>query len=204
MVKVKICGITNLKDAEAAIAAGADALGFVFAKSPRNIKPKDAAKIIDKLPPFVNTVAVFADTPAATVEKTVRQCRIDTLQFHGNESPAYCRYFMKAHKVIKAFRIKGKNSLKAIKKYKVDGYLLDAFIEGVKGGTGKTFDLKFAKYAKKSVSPVILSGGLNPENVAGALNSVMPYAVDVSSGVEKIPGKKDHKLIRKFMKAVKK
>lgn len=203
MVKVKICGITNLKDAMAAVDAGAGAIGFVFAKSPRRIKPQDAAKIIKNLQRPVNCVGVFVGAPVKTVEKIVKACKIGTLQFHGSESPEYCAYFRKARKVIKAFRIKDKNDLKDLKRYKVDGYLLDTFVKGLKGGTGRMFNWKLAKEAKKIASPIILSGGLNPENVARAIRTVRPYMVDVSSGVEKYPGKKDKKLMEKFIKEVK-
>jgi phosphoribosylanthranilate isomerase len=201
MVKVKICGITNLKDARAAIAAGADAVGFVFAESPRRISHLAAKGIIEKVKPVVNFVGVFADAPQKTVKKTTTSCRIDTLQFHGHESPAYCRYFMDTHKVIKAFRIKDKEDLQRLKRYKVDGYLLDTFVKGAKGGTGRAFDWRLASQAKKLVHPVILSGGLNPKNVSGAIRAVRPYAVDVSSGVESRPGKKDARLIKRFMDA---
>ncbi len=203
MVRAKICGITNLEDAKAAINAGADALGFVFAKSPRQIKPQDAARIIDELPPFVNCAGVFVDAPVKIVEKIARQCKTGTLQFHGNESHEYCSYFRKKYKVIKAFRIKNKKDLKDLAKYKVDGYLLDTFVRGIKGGTGKAFDWRLAKQAKKIVSPIILSGGLNPENIADAIRLVKPYAVDVSSGVELRPREKDKILMEKFIKEAK-
>ncbi len=200
MVRVKICGITNLEDALAAVDAGADALGFVFAESPRRVRPQDAARIIDNLPVLVNCVGVFADEPVKIVEKIARQCKIGALQFHGDESPEYCRHFRKTYKVIKAFRVKDKSDLKVLVKYKADGYLLDAFIKGIKGGTGKTFDWELARQAKRFAGPVILSGGLNAENISRAVSAVRPYAVDASSGVESMPGKKDPWLIREFIK----
>lgn len=202
MVKVKICGITNFRDAKSAVDAGADAIGFIFAKSPRRVSPEKAAGIIKKIRRPISRVGVFLDTPVKEVGKTAGQCKIDTLQFHGNESPRYCNYFRNTYKVIKAFRIKGKRDLKKLRRYKVDGYLLDTFVKGVAGGTGKVFDWKLAKQAKAIARPVILSGGLNPENVKEAIKKVRPYAVDVASGVESRPGKKDIKLMKEFIKTV--
>ncbi|MCX5712938.1 MAG: phosphoribosylanthranilate isomerase [Candidatus Omnitrophica bacterium] len=203
MVRVKICGVTNLKDALAAIDAGADALGFVFAKSPRRIKPSDAAGIIGKLPVFVNCVGVFVNESVKSVEKIAKQCKLDTLQFHGEEGPEYCRHFKKTHKVIKAFKIKDIKSLKIMPRYDVDGYLLDTYARGAVGGTGLVFDWAIAKRAKKMKSHLILSGGLDVKNVKNAVKIVRPYAVDVSSGVEARPGKKNLKVMREFIKAVK-
>lgn len=202
MVKVKICGITNLKDAKLAVELGADALGFVFAQSPRRIKPVDAVRIISDLPPLVNFVGVFVNASIKTVEKIIKICKIDTLQFHGDEPPEYCAHFRKARNVLKAFRVKDRNSLEALSAYNVNGYLLDAFAQ-VCGGSGRTFDWQLAKEAKRITSPVILSGGLNPRNVKDAIEIAGPYAVDVSSGVESQPGKKDFELMKEFMKAVK-
>lgn len=202
VTRIKVCGITNLIDAETAVKLGADAIGFVFAKSPRQIGPKKAARIIDKLDAFKNFTGVFVNTPAESVKKITQVCKLNTLQFHGEETPEYCGIFRKTHKVFKAFRIKDRNSLKLLRKYDVDGYLLDTYVKGAKGGTGKTFNWQLAKEAKKLASPVILSGGLNPENVAGAIKKARPYMVDVSSGVESSPGKKDVKLIKAFINAV--
>jgi len=202
VVRVKVCGITNLEDALAAIQLGADAIGFVFAKSPRHVSIQEAERIIEKLPPFVNFTGLFVNANRKVVEKTIKTCKIDTLQFHGEESNGYCSYFKRTHKVVKAFRIKDKKILDLLLNYDVDGYLLDTYIEGAAGGTGKIFDWNLAKRAKTLVSPVILSGGLNPGNVAQAIKKVRPYAVDVSSGIEKRPGKKDLKLMKKFIKAV--
>ena len=202
-IKVKICGITNLKDARAAVRCGADLLGFIFAKSPRRITKQKAAGIIKALPKSVAKVGVFVNERPAKVKKIAWACRLDALQFHGNERPAYCERFRKDFKVIKAFRIKGEKSLKALKKYKVDTYLLDTFKKGRHGGTGKTFDWRLAKKAKRLAGTVILSGGLNSKNVKSAIRQIKPYAVDVSSGVESKPGKKDLKLIKRFIKAAK-
>ena len=202
MVKVKVCGITNLEDACAAIQLGADAIGFVFAKSPRQVTAQQASRIIEKLPPFVSFTGLFVNAERKIVEKTIKTCRIDTLQFHGEESDGYCSYFKRTHKVVKAFKIKDKKSLDLLLDYDVDGYLLDTYIEGAAGGTGKVFDWNLAKKAKTFVNPIILSGGLNPGNVAQAIKKVRPYAVDVSSGIEKKPGKKDLRLMKEFIKAV--
>lgn len=202
MVRVKVCGITNLEDALAAIQLGADAIGFVFAKSPRHVSIQEAERIIEKLPPFVNFTGLFVNANRKVVEKTIKTCKIDTLQFHGEESNGYCSYFKRTHKVVKAFRIKDKKILDLLLNYDVDGYLLDTYIEGAAGGTGKIFDWNLAKRAKTLVSPVILSGGLNPGNVAQAIKKVRPYAVDVSSGIEKRPGKKDLRLMKEFIKVV--
>jgi len=202
-VKIKICGITNLKDAKAAVNAGADILGFVFAKSPRRITPKTAAAIIEDIGPRVEFAGVFVDSPVSVVQKIIIECKIGILQFHGDESPEYCDAFRQTHKVFKAFRIKDKNDLKDLRRYEVDGYLLDTFVKDKKGGTGKTFDWKLAVDAKKLISPVILSGGLGLKNVKNAIRIVEPYMVDVSSGLEKSPGKKDLKLMKDFIKAVK-
>jgi phosphoribosylanthranilate isomerase len=199
--KVKICGITNFEDARAAVDLGADAIGFVFVRSPRQIKPADAAIIIAKVPVFVNCVGVFADQSLKVVEKIARQCKIDTLQFHGKESPEYCAYFKNKYKVIKAFRVKEDKDLKDLIRYKVDAYLLDTYVRGVKGGTGRTFNWELAKKAGWRVSPVIVSGGLNPENVKKAIKIARPYAVDVSGGIESAPGKKDIRLMKEFIKA---
>lgn len=201
MVRVKICGITNLSDAQAAVNAGAWALGFIFyKKSPRYILPAKAKKIIDALPPFVTPVGVFVNEKEAVVHKVCRLTGITTVQFHGEETPAYCGRF-KDYKVIKAFRVREGSDFTAIKRYKSDTFLFDTFQESLAGGTGKTFNwdlLKGQKFAK----PFILSGGLNPTNVRQAIDALSPYAVDVSSGVEKSPGIKDHSLVNAFCQAV--
>ncbi len=202
MTRIKICGITNLEDAISAVDLGGDPLGFIFTKSPRQISPGKAKNIIKKLPPFINVVGVFVNFPMKTVEKIAETCKIDTLQFHGNETPDYCAKFRETHKVIKAFRIKDKESLKLLNKYDVDGYLLDTYIKGTAGGTGKVFDWDLAKEAKRFAEPIILSGGINPGNVKDAIRKVKPYAVDVSSGVERSPGKKDIRLMKEFINAV--
>lgn len=206
MVKVKICGITNYKDAQAACRFGADALGFVFAESPRRITPEKAKDIIKKIPPNVVTVGVFVDENKEKVLKIARDCGLDCLQLHGNESPGYCKELKKCYRIIKAVRVHGKENLKRIKGYDVDAFLLDSYVTGKNGGTGTKFDWDMAVEAKKIVrcidAAVILAGGLDPLNVEDAIRKVKPYAVDASSGLESSPGRKDHGLVKKFIEKV--
>ena len=208
MVKVKICGITNYKDAEAACRFGADALGFVFAKSPRRITPDKAKDIIKKLPPHIVTVGVFVDENREKVLKIARDCRLDCLQLHGNESPGYCKELKKCYKIIKAVRVSDKESLKKLKGYDVDAFLLDSYVKGKKGGTGRKFDWALAAEAKKLGrrvrAPVILAGGLDPVNIEDAIRRVKPYAVDASSGLESSPGRKNHGFVKKFIEKARK
>lgn len=199
MVKIKICGITNYKDAEAACRFGADALGFVFAKSPRGITPKKAKDIIKKLPPYVVTVGVFADEDRENVLKTARDCRLDCLQLHGNESPGYCKELKKCYRIIKAIRVRSIDSLSDLKKYNVDAFLLDSYVRGRRGGTGVKFDWDLAVKAKRYGKPVILAGGIGIGNVRDAVRKVRPYAIDVSSAIEKTPGRKNHNLMKAFI-----
>ncbi len=199
MVRVKVCGITNESDATMAVELGADALGFVFADSPRRVSAEEAANICDGLPPFVSKVGVFVDEDDARVREIAARCGLDLMQFHGSETPAYCRLF--GRKAVKAFRIKDAGSLAWVNKYGPGPILLDAFVEGKAGGTGLTFDWDLAGRVTGR-SRIILSGGLNPGNVAEAITKVKPYAVDVSSGVESSAGRKDARKIREFIKAV--
>ena len=203
MVKVKICGITNVDDALAAVKAGADALGFVFyKKSPRYISPSKAKRIIEALPPFVSKVGVFVDERAGAIRDIIAFCGLDTIQLHGEEDHHTCHRFKRyGVKIVKAFRVKDGFNVDEILVYRVDAYLFDAYVKDVLGGTGATFNWDILKSAQIRV-PVILSGGLHAENVQGAIRAVRPYAVDVSSGVEKEPGKKDHGLVRVFLKSV--
>jgi phosphoribosylanthranilate isomerase len=200
-IAVKICGITNIEDALLAVEAGADAIGFIFAKrSPRLVTKEIVKTIIKQIPPFVSTVGVFVDEPLDVVQDTIDYCGIDIVQLHGNESPTYCSQINK--RVIKAFRIQDISSLLILPNYHVCGYLLDTFIEGLDGGTGKQFDWGLARDAKE-YGRIILAGGLNPENVAEAIMQVQPYGVDVSSGVECLPGKKDRARMIEFVSMVK-
>lgn len=201
MVKVKICGITRLEDALAAIDAGADALGFVFAgQSPRQVSPQQAQAIINQLPPFVLTVGLFVNETVEKVNETAETCGLDIIQLHGEESPQFCSAINR--RVIKAFRVKDEASVELIKDFPAAAYLLDAWSPVAHGGTGLTFNWEIAARAAKS-STIILAGGLSPDNVAAAIQQVQPYAVDVSSGVESSPGKKDAKLVQAFVRLAK-
>jgi phosphoribosylanthranilate isomerase len=201
MTRVKICGITNLDDALAAVEFGADAIGFVFVpNTPRYIEPAKASEIIARLPPFVTTVGLFVNDLQEHIKQVADQCKLSVLQLHGQEPPDFCLQFDR--KVIKAFRVKDKESLTTLPKYTVSAYLLDTYVKGAMGGTGITFDWRLASDAKK-YGLVILAGGLNPENVAKAIQQVHPYGVDVSSGVEAEPGKKNHSKMKDFIAAAK-
>lgn len=201
MTWIKICGITDIEDALKAVELGADALGFVFyEKSPRKITKEKAKEIISFLPKEVVKVGLFVDELEEKVSEIASYCNFDILQFHGDETPDYCKKF--PQKTIKAFRIKDKESVANIPKYEVDYYLLDAYSKAMPGGTGRTFNWDLAREAKKFGRPIILSGGLNPKNIVEALERVSPFGVDVSSGVESSPGKKDHKKLKEFITKV--
>ena len=203
MTKIKICGITNLHDALLAVELGADALGFVFyPKSPRYIKVRAAADICHALPPFVTKVGVFVDELEYEIEKALSECLLNALQFHGSEPPGFCQKF--AAKSIKAIRVRDEESLRVAAEYDVDALLLDTYTEESRGGTGQTFDWSLAVKAKETVvPPIILSGGLTAANVQEAVRKVRPYAVDVGSGVEREPGKKDPEKLRRFIELCK-
>lgn len=199
MVRVKICGITNRIDAEAAVAAGADLLGFNFyRRSPRYIDPASVAAIVGDLPRSVRTVGVFVNAARTEVEKIAAESAVGMLQFHGDESPEMCSGW--SYPVIKALRIRDAQSLATAASYPVDFLLADAFVEGEYGGTGQRVALELLT----GVEPqrLILAGGLNPENVAAVLREIQPYAVDVASGVESTPGMKDHARLRRFISNV--
>jgi phosphoribosylanthranilate isomerase len=202
-VKVKICGITNLKDALASIKAGADALGFVFyKKSPRYISPMKARGIIGKLPAGIIKIGVFCDEKEAAIKNISGSCKLDMLQFHGDETPKFCARF-KGRKIIKAFRVKERLERADIIKYKTCAYLFDAFVKSRPGGTGRRFNWVLIKEVKSFKQPVFLSGGLNHVNVKKAVKSVGPAWVDVSTSVEIKPGRKDPVKVREFIKAAK-
>src|SRR5262245_42848090 len=199
-VRVKICGITRVEDALAAVEAGADALGFMFYHlSPRFVSAAAAATIIRALPPFVAKVGVFVDAPEDVVRRAIEDCGLDTLQFHGQEPPEFCRRF--TLKVIKAFRIRDAASLAATRDYGTETWLLDSYVAGQPGGTGETFNWEIAAQAVQSGGRVVLAGGLTPENVAAAVRQVRPFGVDVSSGVESAPGIKDAAKVQAFIRA---
>ncbi len=202
MVRIKICGITNVTDAQLAAELGADALGFIFfPQSPRSVTPEKARHIIAQLPPLVLTVGVFVNEEAAAVREIASRVGLDWLQLHGEESPDYCRSLNR--RVVKAFRLKEGEGLPNFSPYQgaAQAFLLDAYRPGVPGGTGATFDWHLARQAAKC-GPTILAGGLTPDNVAQAVETARPQAVDVASGVEAAPGKKDPEKLRAFFARV--
>ncbi len=202
-IKIKICGLKDIDIAVKTCELGADAIGFVFAKkSVRYIEFEQAKDIIASLPCFVQSVGVFVNPSPSDVEKAL-SCGIDILQFHGDESVEFCKEFYP--RVIKAIRIKNIEDIEFFKKYEdvCRAFLVDTYTKEAYGGTGKVADWELSKRAVESFSrPVILAGGLSPDNVREAISKVMPYGVDVSSGVELSPGKKDIALIDKFIKTV--
>jgi phosphoribosylanthranilate isomerase len=202
MTRIKICGITSPEDALTAVEAGADALGFVFYKeSPRHIFPEEAARIINLLPPFVQAVGLFVNEAPEIVNQISRNCRLGLVQLHGDETPDYCK--MIEQRVMKAFRIRSLTCLDPIADYRLSGCLLDAYSPAAFGGTGKRFNWEIACEAMIRGHRIVLAGGLTPDNVAEAIRQVKPYAVDVSSGVEVAPGKKDVDKVREFIRNAK-
>ncbi len=202
-LRVKICGLTRLEDALWAVKLGAHALGFIFyPKSPRYIPPEQARRLISQLPPYVTTVGVFVNASREEVTKIVEATGIDLVQLHGQENPEFCSYFFP--KVVKAFRVRDRNDLKEIPYYQkvVRAILLDTFVPGAPGGTGRVFDWSLALEAQKYFLPVVLAGGLNPENIAEAVKTVKPAAVDVNSGIEIAPGIKDLQRLKALFKAL--
>jgi len=201
--RVKICGTTNLEDAQLAAQLGVDALGFIFfAKSPRNIDFDDAGAIIRSLPFFIDRVGVFVDASTEEIRRGV-QAGLSMLQLHGTESPKYCQELRATFtncKVIKAFRVGDHTRAADIAPYNdcVDGYLLDTYVAGNVGGTGQVFDWSVIKRLSLKL-PFLLAGGLSDDNIVDAVRSVQPYGVDVNSGVELAPGKKDHDAVKKIM-----
>ena len=200
MVKVKICGITNIQDALLAIDCGADALGFVFAPSPRRVTPAQVQDMVSQLPSSICKVGVFVDFELEAVNNIKSTCHLDIVQLHGSESPEYCQAFFPD--VVKSFQVRDKTILELLPRYKVKAYLLDSYHAKLKGGTGHSFDWSIALEAKK-YGTIILSGGLNLNNIPQAITAVQPFAVDVSSGVESMPGKKDAGKLEAFIKAAK-
>ena len=202
MIKIKICGITNLEDALLATELGADALGFIFyPQSPRKVAPETAREIIAQLPPFVASVGVFVDEAAAVVQELAARLGLDWVQLHGQESPEYCRNL--GRRVIKGFRIQDAKSLRPLADYReaAQALLLDSYKQGQVGGTGTAFDWRLAREAKP-YGRIILAGGLTPENVAQAIAIALPAAVDAASGTEAAPGRKDPAKLRAFFQAV--
>ena len=203
-LKVKVCGITNAEDAVAAVEAGADALGFIFyEKSPRHVMPAVASRIIAALPPLVLPIGVFVNERLATVRTIMDTCGLAMAQLHGDETATYCHEL--ARPAMKALRLRDRGSLLALAEYQgrggIRGFVLDTYSEFAYGGTGQVADWGLAAEVAKSTS-VLLAGGLTPDNVADAVRTVRPYGVDVSSGVESAPGRKDHGKVRAFLEAV--
>lgn len=202
--KIKICGITNQEDAEIAVQEGADALGFVFySQSPRYVQPAVAQHIIASLPPFVIPVGVFVNHDLDMVKRVFDDCGLALAQLHGDESPDFCESLHRP--VLRAIRLRDRSSFLALAEWKgrmgVKGFVVDAFSDTVYGGTGHTTDWSLAAEVAKA-APMLLAGGLTPENVQEAIRQVRPYGVDVSSGVECSPGQKDPDKIRAFIQSV--
>lgn len=201
-VKVKVCGITNQEDALKAVYYGAWALGFIFYKdSPRAISPSRVRKIVEQLPPFVTAVGVFVNQKEGAIRDICQFTRIHTIQLHGDEDPHFCKR-LQDYKIIKAFRVKNRFDPSNLSAYKVDAYLLDTFEENSLGGTGQIFNWELIKDIKFN-KPFILAGGLTSKNIPEALKILSPYAVDVSSGVEKSPGVKDGRLLKELFDSLK-
>lgn len=199
-MKVKICGITREEDAATAVGAGADALGFIFVRSSKRwIEPERARGIINRLPAHVIPVGVFVDASRHEIREVIRTTGIRLIQLHGDEMPDDVAGLPVP--VWKAFRVKPEFDIGTLGKYTVDGFLLDTFAEGMEGGTGRTFNWAVAVAAKR-FGPVILSGGITPGNVAAAVRTVAPYAIDVNSGVESSPGVKDAAKIERLFSAL--
>ena len=202
MVKVKICGITSERDAAYALEAGADAIGLVFARSPREVSVRKAARIAARVGPWTGVVGVFVNERPAVIRRIARAVGLTAVQLHGDETPADLKA-LRGIRRIKAFRISSPSDLEGSGAFDAEAYLFDTRLPNLYGGGGMVFDWGILKTRRFS-RPVILSGGLGPGNVARAVRLLSPYGVDVSSGVERSPGKKDPKLIRKFVRNAKK
>ncbi|MGI9535733.1 MAG: phosphoribosylanthranilate isomerase [Desulfocapsaceae bacterium] len=208
-VRIKMCGTTRKQDADAAVELGVDALGFIFAdKSPRYVTPELAASLLDDLPPFISRVGVFVDSGLEQIKETVRTAGLTQVQLHGKESADFCAELQKWNRslvVCKAFLV-GKESLGPdVSSYldSIDCLLFDTYVKGMDGGTGQAFDWRTLKGLKVDL-PIILAGGLNPDNVAEAILSTTPYAIDINSGVEESPGVKSHELLSRLVDEVRK
>ena len=201
-VTVKICGITSEVDAQAAVDAGADAIGFMFyEESPRFVTIEQAKTISDALSPHIIRVGVFVNADEAFINRALNECLLNILQFHGDETPEDCGRF--PIMTLKAFRVQGPETLQVMQSYSTAGFLLDAYSKDALGGTGETFNWDLAVQAQKFRRPIFLGGGLTPDNVVEAVQKVEPFAVDVSSGVESEPGKKDAVKMQAFVESAK-
>jgi phosphoribosylanthranilate isomerase len=199
-VKVKICGITSVADGQMAAAAGADMIGLMFYESsPRHITLPQAVEISHALSPFVLRVGVFVNPTEELVMRAISECGLNLLQFHGDETSEFCTQFGVFS--MKALRVRDEASLQTLENFSTDAFLLDACSRNGLGGTGEQFNWDLAIAAQKFGKPIFLAGGLTPENVEGAVKKVRPFAVDVSSGVESAPGKKDPAKVRAFIEA---
>jgi len=199
--RVKICGITSIADGLTAAEAGADMIGLMFyEQSPRYITLPQAVEISRALPPFVLRVGVFVNADEDLVTRAIAECGLSLLQFHGDESSEFCTQF--GIMSMKALRMRDAESLNQLEQYHTDAFLLDAYSKAGLGGTGEKFNWDLAIEAQKYGKPIFLAGGLTPENVAGAVQKVKPFAVDVSSGVESAPGRKDPAKVKAFIQAV--
>ena len=198
--KVKICGITNYEDGAAAMEMGADLLGFNFyPQSPRYIAPETAAAIIRKLPAFIDVVGVFVNSTIEQVREIASQCQLDWIQLHGQESPEFCRWLTyDTAKLMKALRVKDEDDLRQVDSYSTDAILLDAYDPKRYGGTGITFDWNVIGHIDRRV---FLAGGINPANAVAAVELGV-YGIDVCSGVEAQPGKKDHKKMKALFDSI--
>ncbi len=202
MVRVKICGITRMEDAQLASVLGAWAIGFIlYKKSLRYVKPEKIRKIIKNLPPFITPVGVFVNEEENNIRQIAEFCGLKALQFHGEETPQFCSRFS-SYKIIKAFRIKGQNELQQLSAFRINAYLLDAYQEGLYGGSGRSLEWKILKGIKNIRVPIIIAGGLNEKNIDQVLKVYQPYALDLSSGVEVSPGIKDHRALKRLFKKV--
>lgn len=200
MTRIKVCGITNPEDALCAVRLGASALGFIFyEKSPRFVSPEAAGEIIRQIPPFVTKVGVFVNAEADYLREARDVAGFDVYQLHGDETPEFCAAF--GENYIKAIRVKDSSSFDTVELYDTDAFLFDAYSPDAYGGTGENFAWDVLSRRKLGDKFVILSGGLNSDNVRDAIRAVGPYAVDVSSGVESSPGIKDHLKLKRFMEA---
>ena len=202
--RIKVCGITEPEDARIAVAAGADGLGFIFVpQSPRHIDPDTVRKITRELPPLVDAVGVFVDEEMEVVEEIMQYCCLSFIQLHGSETPDYCEKI--SCRVMKSFSIGQATKSEDFAPYAeaVSGFLLDTFHKDMAGGTGQTFDWQLLEHIKPP-GPIVLAGGLTPDNVGDAIRQVKPFAVDVNSGVEYQPGRKDPDKLRSFVQAVRK
>jgi phosphoribosylanthranilate isomerase len=201
MIKIKVCGLTDPLEAKTVAEAGADAIGLVFAESPRKIDPNRARQIVQNLPPMVQTVGIFVNESSENIRRIIDYCGLDLVQLHGEETPKACKDL--SPRAIKAWRIRTEADIQALLPYQeaVKAFLLDTWSPSARGGTGETFDWSIAIEAKMLISrPIILAGGLKPENIARAVRQVRPWAVDVSSGVEDAPGKKNMGLVADFIR----